>query len=121
MKKKHEKVERQLKKDIDRDRGQLESCKLRLTEVHKESRIIAIKMKEKERKINMRQPLNPINHTPLQSSKSKLSNSSSRHIRARSKKSITGVRTSEARSEQVYSSMGSQGPVIKEKTYSQEK
>lgn len=50
------------------------ALKLKLAEVIKEGRMLKIKMKQKERKLNMGAKLNPLNHTPQSTVKSKNNN-----------------------------------------------
>jgi hypothetical protein len=119
LKKKFKKKENEAQKEFLKLKEQLEAVKLKAAEVHKTTRIIHLKMKEKERKFNNRQKLSPINHTPMPSSSSKLSNEyEDRYFRKLSKnrKSTHILKSVDTHSEKAYSSMESQGVLQKEKT-----
>lgn len=87
---KHEKAEKAEHKEIHELKKKLEALQIRMAEVHKESRIILLKIKEKQRKgmsryednfgiVNLRQKLDPISHTPIPSFSSKMSSDSSKN------------------------------------------
>ena len=115
--KSHAKEIRIHNKDLNNLKNEADALKLKLAELNTEGRIFQLKLKQKERKLNMRHKLKPINHTPAPRKTGKIDHNYNELVKGKfsnNRRSVNNLKGVDTGSDQVYSSLDVDGASMKE-------